>query len=187
MTTARPSPADHLTLLRVLLIPVLWGFALAGMTTELAVGLAAAGLTDVLDGPVARLTARVSPFGSQLDSAADIVLMGSIVGWMAWLTPGFFRENAVALLTWMVLGCAGVAATIVRFRRFGDLHLYSAKAAGVLGYVFACWLFLTGRYSRGFFAVTVGLAILASSEMLLMALTRDRLEERVGSILLFRR
>ncbi len=184
---SKRSPADHLTLLRVLLVPALWALAFGQHTEALAVGLAVAGLTDVLDGPVARMTGRTSRYGSQLDSTADIVLMGSILVWMVALRPTFFRENAVPLLAWAVLGCAALAATFVRFRRIGDLHLYSAKAAGVAGYVFACWLFLTGSYSPRFFALTAGLAIVAAAETLLVALTRDRVGGWVGSILLSRR
>lgn len=182
-----PSAADGLTLLRILLIPLLWGLAAGGFVRALAVGLAVAGTTDVLDGPVARMTGRSSRFGSQLDSVADILLMGSILVWLAWLRPEFFGANALPLLVWAVLGGAAVAATLVRYGRIGDLHLYSAKAAGVAGYLFVCWLFLTGRYDGVLFTVTVGLAIVAAAETLLVALTRERVDGRVGSILLSRR
>lgn len=94
----RLSPADRLTLGRLLLVPVLWTLALLELPIHLGVGLAVAGLTDVLDGPIARLTERSSRYGAQLDSLADIVLMASIFWWFLLLQPGFFVANAVPLV-----------------------------------------------------------------------------------------
>ncbi|HUG41520.1 MAG TPA: CDP-alcohol phosphatidyltransferase family protein [Longimicrobiales bacterium] len=179
----RPSPADHLTAFRLLALPVLWALAVTGRGVALGIGLALAGLTDVLDGPVARRTGRSTRFGSQLDSIADLLLMGSTVVWMALLQPGFFAENARALLVWVGIGAASVVVTWVRLGRFGDLHLYSAKAAGVVGYVFAVWLFILADYSPAFWTVTIGLAILAASETLLAALLRRPDEPWTGTIL----
>jgi cardiolipin synthase len=184
MKPARLTPADQLTLTRLLSLPVLWVFALLEMEVYLGVGLALAGLTDVLDGPVARITGRSSRIGGQLDSTADILLMASIFWWFVFLEPAFFRDNAIPLIVWAVVGSAAVVATYLKFGRMGNLHLYSAKAAGVLGHLFAIWLFVTGAYHPLFFGVAAGAAILAASETLLVALTREQISDRVGSILI---
>ena len=183
MTRLRLSPADYLSLVRLVLVPVLWGLALAGQTRWLGVLLAVAGLTDVLDGPVARRTGITSRYGAQLDSVADILLMASIFWWFVLLVPEFFVDNAVPLIVWAVLGIAALGVTLVRFGRLGNLHLYSAKVAGVLGHLFAVWLFILGSYAPLFFIVAVTAAIVASVETLLVALTRDQVDERIGSIL----
>lgn len=182
MKSSRLTPADMLTLVRIVALPPLWALAYLGQSVWLGVGLAVAGLTDVLDGPVARATHRSSKYGSQLDSAADLLLMGSIVIWMAMLYPAFFRDNAVLLLAWVTIGLAAIVVTFIRFGRVGDLHLYSAKVAGVVCYVFAVSLFILGDYHPAFFAVAVGLAILGATETLLVALVRDRVDERVKSL-----
>lgn len=183
MSLSRLTPADRLTLFRLVVLPVLWALAYLGESTYLGIGLVVAGLTDVLDGPVARMTGRASRFGSQLDSVADILLMGSILVWMAWLYPEFFSDNAAPLLVWAGVGVVALVATLLRFGRLGDLHLYSAKTAGVVCYLFAIWLFLTGGYHPLFFALAVGLAILGAAETLLVALTRKRASPRIRSIL----
>lgn len=180
----RPTPADYLSLLRLLSVPVLWVLAVMGMRVELGIGLAVAGLTDVLDGPVARWTRRSSRFGGQLDSTADILLMASIFWWFVLLAPDFFIDNAIPLVVWAVLGIIAVVATYVKFGRLGNLHLYSAKTAGVLGHLFAIWLFVTGGYDPLFFAIAAGVAIFAAAETLLVALTRERVSDRIRSILL---
>lgn len=183
MRMPRFTLADILTLLRLLLIPVLWVLAVRELTVPLGVGLAVAGLTDVLDGPVARTTNRSSRYGAQMDSLADILLMASIFWWFVLLRPEFFVDHAIPLIAWAVVGIAAVIVTLLKFRRMGNLHLYSAKAAGVLGHVFAVWIFLFGDYSRVFFGVVVAAAILASLETLLVALTREEVSEEIGSIL----
>ena len=182
MKKPRLAPADYLTLPRLLSVPVLWALAVTGRVVWLGVGLALAGLTDVLDGPVARYTGKSSRFGSQLDSAADILLMASIFWWLVLLTPGFFLDNATPLVVWAVIGTVAVVATYIRFGRFGNLHLYSAKTAGVLGYLFVVWYFITGDHSPVFFHIAVTVAIVASTETLLVALTRRTADDRVRSI-----
>lgn len=184
MKKPRLAPADYLTLPRLLSVPVLWVLASLESTFWLGIGLALAGLTDVLDGPVARYTGKSSRFGGQLDSAADILLMGSIFWWFVLLTPEFFLESATPLVIWAVVGTVSVVATYIKFGRFGNLHLYSAKAAGVLGYLFVVWYFVLGDYSPVFFAVAVTVAILAATETLLVALTRREASDRIGSILI---
>ena len=183
MTTPRLAPADYLSLLRLLLVPVLWALALAGRPVQLGIGLAVAGLTDVLDGPVARMTDRSSRYGAQLDSLADILLMASTFWWLFLLRPDFFTENVVPLTIWALVGSVAVVVTLVKFGRMGNLHLYSAKAAGVLGHLFAVWILTFGSYSPLFFAAAVGVAIVASTETLLVALTREQVSEKIGSIL----
>ena len=178
------APADYLTGLRLLSVPVLWGLATLDTTFWLGIGVALAGLTDVLDGPVARRTGISSKFGGQMDSAADILLMASIFWWFVLVTPEFFLENATPLVIWAFIGTAAVVATYIKFGRMGNLHLYSAKTAGVLGYLFAIWFFVFGDYSQVFFLVVVSVAIVASLETLLVALTRREASDRIGSILI---
>ena len=184
MRSVRPTPADYLSLLRLLSVPVLWSFAALGREVLLGIGLALAGLTDVLDGPVARWTRRSARFGGQLDSAADILLMASIFWWFVILAPEFFVDNAIPLILWAAVGISAVVVTLVKFGRLGNLHLYSAKTAGVLGHLFAVWFFVTGGYDPIFFGIAVGAAILAATETLLVAVTRDTVSERIGSILI---
>lgn len=178
------SPADYLSLTRLLLLPALWVLAVLDESRVLGYGLALAGVTDVLDGPVARITGRSTRFGSQLDSFADILLMASIFWWFVLMRPEFFVDNAIPLIVWAVVGTAAVIATLVKFGAVGNLHLYSTKTAGVLGYVFAVWVFIFGSYSPIFFDVAVTAAIVAATESLLVALTRDEVSERIGSILI---
>lgn len=175
---------NQLTALRLVLIPVLWALALAGVPALVGPGLLLAAATDVADGMIARRTRTTTRFGSAFDSVADHLLSASTICFLFLLRPDFVREQIVPLSAWALLGIATLAYGSVRHRRLGNLHLYSAKLAGTVGYVFVATLFFFESYSRTFFAVALGLAFLATTETLLVLLTRSRVDEHVGSIIL---
>jgi len=178
---------DRLTRFRLGVVPFLWVLAFLRETTWLGAGVAVAALTDVVDGPLARRTGRTSAHGSRLDSIADHTLTASTVAWLVWLRPEFFRAEWPLLAAWGALALLTLAVGWTRFRRPVDLHLYSAKLAGTLGYLFAIWLLLAGRYSRAAFVVVIGVAMLAALETLLVMLTRSAVDAHLRSILWRRR
>lgn len=173
-----------LCLLRLFLVGVTWAFALAAMPRLVAVGIVAAGVTDVLDGPIARRTRTSSRLGSALDSLADLSLAGSTFWWLVMLRPEFFRANSLPLVAWAVVGILVLGVGWLRFGRIGDLHLYSAKVAGPVAYFWAvCLLAWEGADVRLFYAAVV-VAFAAQGEMLYAFLTRERVDEHAGSVLL---
>lgn len=175
---------DRLTRLRLGLVPLLWAVALAGEAAWLGVGVAVAAFTDVIDGPIARHYGRATARGSRLDSLADHALTASTALWLLWLRPEFVAEQLPLLAAWAALGAAALAVAWIRFRRFGDVHLYSAKAAGTLGYLFAIWLLITGTYREPVFHLVIAVCFAAAAETLVVVSTRARVDEHVGSILL---
>jgi cardiolipin synthase len=174
---------NRLTRLRLATIPLLWILAILRESTWLGVGLMLAALTDVADGAIARHYHRTTPLGSRLDSIADHMLTVSTALWLVWLRPDFVAEQLPLLSTWLALGLAALLVGWVRFRRIGDLHLYSAKVAGTLGYLFAVWLLLFGTYDATVFYLVIAICMLASAESLLVVSTRSEVDEHVGSIL----
>jgi phosphatidylglycerophosphate synthase len=174
---------DFITLSRLVLTPVLWVLALLGERPLLGVLVAVAGFTDILDGFLARRLGRTSRWGSQFDSIADIVLIASITIWLVMLRPDFYREYGTVLLAWAALALVTLVVGWVRFRRFADMHLYSAKAAGFVGYLFVIYLLMFDGPAAPFFYVAIGLAFAGTGETLLVMLTRSNVDEHVGSIL----
>jgi cardiolipin synthase (CMP-forming) len=176
-----------LTVARIALLPALWLLAARGETFWLGLGVAVAASTDVLDGALARALGATSPLGSRLDSIADHLLIASVAFWIAWLRPEFVAEQLPLLALWAAIGTAALAVGWLRFRRFGDLHLYSAKAAGTMGFLFAIGLLLFDSYSPGLFYLVIAVCLAASVETLLVFLTHAAVDERIGSILSARR
>lgn len=179
MIDRRPLP-NLFTIARLVAIPILWVLALQGRTRTVAVVLAIAISTDVIDGQLARRLGVKSDLGSHLDSIADHLLTASTVVWVCMLRPEFVAENWRILVAWGALALVTLIVGWVRFRRIGDLHLYSAKLAMVVGYVFVTLLLFTGDYPKWFFTLTVVLLFVAVGETLLVLLTTERWR-RVGS------
>ncbi|HYJ81109.1 MAG TPA: CDP-alcohol phosphatidyltransferase family protein [Longimicrobiaceae bacterium] len=178
---------NQLTALRLALVPLLWVAALLGEPVVVGIGVAVAGTTDVLDGWLSRRRGETSAFGSRLDSVADHLLAVSTALWMALLRPEFFRREWPLMVGWAAFALMVLGVSLVRFGRAVDLHLYLSKAAVFLAFCFAVPLLVLGGYSRPHFYLTLAVCVLAAAEALAVILTRGRVDEHLGSILLRRR
>ena len=138
--------ADYLSFLRLLLVPLIWLVALQGQSRLVGVGLIAAGVTDALDGYLARRLGQVSTRGARLDAIADIVLLVSAAAWLQLLHPDIARDNGALLATTAALYACGVAAALIAFRRVVDPSQLTSKIAGGALYTFAVITLLTGGY-----------------------------------------
>lgn len=94
-----------------------------------------AGLSDLLDGFVARKMRQQSEAGARLDSIADLVFAASI----AFVVVKSFD---IPLWLWLLaistalLRFASYGVGFCKFRRFSALHTYLNKAAGFLIFAF---------------------------------------------------
>lgn len=142
--------SDTITSLRIALSLYLL-FLPLGSTGFLAV-YTFAGLTDALDGWLARKTGTASEFGARLDSIADLLFYGILllrlfpVFWQTLPTTIWFFVAAIVLIR-----LAAYAAAAVRYHQFASLHTWLNKLTGacvfLLPYVFAvstgiayCWI-----------------------------------------------
>jgi cardiolipin synthase (CMP-forming) len=174
----------RITLVRLFAILPLWVLAFLGHPVAVGLGWFAAALTDGLDGIIARRTRSMSRLGSQLDSLADHLLSISGFVWLGMLRPEFARERLGLILTCAATGLSALAVSWLRFRRFGDLHLYSAKAAAFLVTGFGISLLVLGRYHPYVLYFAAGTMLLAATETILVAILRPDPDEHTVSILL---
>lgn len=182
MPAALRRVADWLTIARLAMLPPLWALAVLGRPVELGVGFAIAGSTDVLDGMAARRSGQPSALGSQIDSLADVLLMGSGVAWLVMLRREFFRAHAISLCLWLGIATMALLVGWIRFRRVGDLHLYSTKAIALVGHLFTIYTLIFGPPPDPVWFVVISTCIYASTEVLLVQIFRHPGEERLGSI-----
>ena len=122
--------ADHLTFLRLLLVPLIWLVALQGQGRLVGLGLIVAGVTDALDGYLARRLGQASTRGARLDAIADIVLLVSAAAWLQLLHPQIARDNGPLLVVAAGLYACGVATGLVAFGRAVDPRQLPSKIAG---------------------------------------------------------
>ncbi|MBI5049647.1 MAG: CDP-alcohol phosphatidyltransferase family protein [Nitrospirae bacterium] len=99
-----------LTLTRILLLPFLAAALIYDYYEYAFILFLSAGITDVLDGLLARATKQVTVFGSILDPVADkfllitsFILM-SVQGWIPkWLTITVISRDLIVVTGWLIL------------------------------------------------------------------------------------
>jgi CDP-diacylglycerol--glycerol-3-phosphate 3-phosphatidyltransferase len=191
---ARPSPSrlrpimrelrrlpNQFTVARLVLVFVLWGFALAGDSFTVGVGLGIAFLTDVADGFAARRLNQVTQFGSKLDSLVDGLVAPSAIAWLLMLEPDVVRDHIFLAGIWVAVTYASLAVGLLRHRRFANLHLRSSRIACVAQYAFLVDVFIADGYSPMLMYLAAGFGILSSTETLLLQLAFDRVDEKERS------
>ncbi len=129
------------------------------------------GLTDVLDGWLARKTGTASDFGARLDSIADLLFYGIIlfrlfpVLWQRMPTTIWYAVTAIVLAR---LGAYAVAA--IRYHLFASLHTWLNKLTGAA--VFLLPYVLAASTGVVFGWTVCVLAFIASIEELMIHLCR---------------
>jgi phosphatidylglycerophosphate synthase len=160
----------------------MWALALSGRSAPLAILLALAGISDAMDGFLARRSGLADAHGSRLDSVADNLILPSALIWLILLRRAALADNLILTFACATTYLGSLAVGWVKFRRLGDLHLYSSKVAGVLLYLLVVDVLLTTDYSRLLLYVA-GAAFLASSvETLVVQVTASGPEPGLGTI-----
>ncbi|HSR15197.1 MAG TPA: CDP-alcohol phosphatidyltransferase family protein, partial [Gemmatimonadales bacterium] len=121
-----------LSLTRLLGVPLLFVLVRVEPVGWFVAGYAALGLTDWLDGRLARAWNQVTPLGSMLDSVADLAYYVS-TAWFAWqLFPGYVRPNLPYLVACLALYPALLLVGWWRAGRVVLPHTHLSRSAGVL-------------------------------------------------------
>jgi cardiolipin synthase len=112
-----PGEANQVTLARAHLAAPAWAYSVSpGHLGLLAVVLAVAGLSDLVDGTVARRFERSSTFGGGLDPIVDGILLGAVVIGLA-LSGSFPFWLALVIVARYALPAAGGLVLISMHRR----------------------------------------------------------------------
>ena len=147
------------------------------------------GITDALDGFVARKFHLESKFGSILDSVSDLLFLGvmafKIFPTLIELLPIW---NWIIILT--AVGFQAIAYIIcaIKFKKFSAVHTYANKimSAAIFFYPFSFIGFISAIYET-YVAVFGTVAIYASIEINLIHLIAKEYDERNKSVFLVKR
>lgn len=159
------NPANALTLLRIVLVAAMYPVSWRGDLLLFAVLFPLAGLTDAVDGWIARRFRMESEFGSRFDSVADYGYYYSVPLWFWWLFPDVVRSWWPWIAVPVSLFLAGEIVKIARGRGVAALHLYSSKAAGVVLVVYLTWVLWGNPPGAAFHAVWIILTVSAGEEL----------------------
>lgn len=176
------SPPNLFTAARLVLVVVLWGFALSGHSVIVGLGLALAFLTDVADGWLARGLNRTSAFGSKFDSIVDSTVAPSALAWILLLHPEVVTDHLVLLGIWLAVTYGSLALGLIRHRRLANLHLQSSRIACVVQYAFLVDVFVARAYSPLLLYAAAAVGIYSSVETLVLQLAVDDVTDHERSL-----
>jgi cardiolipin synthase len=122
---------NTLTLLRLIAVPIFAVLLLGGRNAEALGIFVAAGVTDALDGAIARLTNTKTTLGSYLDPTADKLLLltaflalGAARQVPAWLVAIVASRDVVVVLGYVLLFVMTSQAMEIRPSLFGKLATF---------------------------------------------------------------
>ncbi len=152
-----------LSLMRLLMIPlIIWLYMKEQNDLIAVVVLALSGLTDILDGFIARRFGMVSDFGKILDPVADKLTQGAVIICLAFRYPLMWRLICFFVIKELCMGAIGLYA-VHRQKRVNSSKWYG-KLNTVILYVAMALLSLFPEIPK---AISTGLIILCGGTMLL--------------------
>ncbi|NCB52885.1 MAG: CDP-alcohol phosphatidyltransferase family protein [Clostridia bacterium] len=175
--------ANALSVSRILILPAL--VIVYKNTVWFALLYLLAGLTDVLDGFIARKTNTQSKLGARLDSAADLV-------WFAVILFVLFRlagETIGAFIPWIiavtVIRCVNLLISSLKYHELVFLHTWANKLTGFL--LFLCPLIIAVSHRAGFLYPVCAAAALSAVEEGLIHITSETPDINRRSIIMKQR
>ena len=125
------------------------------------------GISDVLDGFLARRTGATSEFGARLDSVADLLFYTVM---MVKILPALLERLPGQIWFWvggiLILRLVSYLVAAVKFRCFASIHTYLNKLTGLC--VFIIPYFMRLPFFVLFCMAVCGIATIASAEELVM-------------------
>ena len=124
------------------------------------------GITDFLDGKLARLWNQASDVGAHLDATADVVFYLSTAWFLYYLFPAYIIPNLSYLKIFFVIFGFTIAISLVMFRKVLFFHTHLSRFAGVLIFFVMIASFITD--TTLFVGLVIATYILALIEFILI-------------------
>jgi CDP-diacylglycerol--glycerol-3-phosphate 3-phosphatidyltransferase len=135
-----------LSFYRLLSFPVVFYLALAQYEKAFVILLVINLVTDIADGYIARTFNMQTELGARLDSLADIGTYILAVLGVFIFKAAEFAPYMTSFLIFLALFVAANLLSLLKFRRFPSLHLYSWKIGGYIQGFFFFTLFVFDFY-----------------------------------------
>ena len=164
---------NFLSLYRLLSFPFVMYLAISDNERLFAVFLIINLVTDALDGIIARTFHMQTELGARLDALADVGMYTSAITGVFVFKATDFAAHLLSLYVYIGTFAGSVLISLLKFRRFPSLHLYSSKIGGYLQGIFFFVLFLFGFDARFYYFVIIW-AILAFCEQICVQWTLDK-------------
>lgn len=146
--------ADWVSYLRILIGIVLFYFAWTEQRVVFVLLFLLAGITDLVDGMLARKMGR-TVFGSKLDGWADSFISISSIVWIWILAPTVLLKMWPALAVFFIFELISRAYQFKKFKTLDSYHLLSIKLLTVLYYFFVVSAVLAGYVAGLWYAIII--------------------------------
>lgn len=127
------SIANYFSIVRIILVLIL--ILIKPLSTLFFIIYFICGISDILDGFIARKTNTVSKLGEKLDSVADLIM---VIVLIAKLYP--IINPTVKFFVWIIIiGIIRVTSVLIvflKYKTFGILHTYTNKITGFMLFIF---------------------------------------------------
>lgn len=154
--------ANLMTILRMVLTVFLWFIM---RETYFIYVYFITGITDVLDGYLARKLHIESETGAKLDSVADLMLTVFIVSYIYLMDSAVLMDNMLILVVLFIMKIIVIFITYIRFKRIAIVHTLGNKILGVLIFLLPISIYYQTVYFDWIVLITAALVII--DEMLL--------------------
>lgn len=155
----------------ILVIPLLYS-AITNEKTLFLIIFIIGGLTDILDGTIARKFKTTTELGSKLDSIADYVFYPIGLASLFFLTPEVILENKVLMITTGLLALMLIIIKLIS-KKFITPHHYLSKISAASVYILIIYTLALG-YNKIVTFILIGIIIIGlikNYQLLLKKLT----------------
>ena len=174
-----------ISLTRIFLAPLVYFLLSVNNKIALTLILVFVGLTDAVDGFIARKLKQDSNFGAKLDSCADIIYYAIFIFWF--LTKYYQDWHIYFYLSVLPIALILLAQIItqLRFRAFASFHLYSIKASAMLAYLTVVCSLLFG-FNKSLIQLLLIFWSIASLETLITSVMIKKIQYNIKSVFLLK-
>ncbi len=160
------SSANAITIARILLVFIL--IFVKPLSTLFYVIYLACGISDMLDGYIARKLGVVSKLGEKLDSVADLSMVAVLI---VILFP--LIHFPVVIICWMIVIAAirlvSAIVVYVKYKTFGILHTMSNKLTGLMLFLFPLFI----RWEASLYILCLAASISAGEELCIHLIAKE--------------
>jgi CDP-diacylglycerol---glycerol-3-phosphate 3-phosphatidyltransferase len=137
------------------------------------------GLTDIVDGFIARKTGTTSSLGARLDSMGDMVMVGVL---LLVLYPIINPPTPIVIWTISIgiIRLASMAVALKKYKTFAGIHTYGNKITGIVLFIFP--ILLPYIHTTVLMYIICVVASISAIEELIIQLTSSQLQLNKQSI-----
>lgn len=139
------------------------------------------GLSDIMDGFIARRIGITSKFGARLDSLADLIMVGILV-MILYPIVKLTDEILIWIIFIAIIRVTSIVVALKKYRTFAIIHTYGNKVTGIVLFISVTLLPYINTIVLMYIISVV--ASISSIEELIIQLTSNELELNKRSIFL---